>query len=210
MEDLDTTAQQDRQDRNERHEDQGSRRRGGDRGDRGDRQSGRQSELEEKLIYVARVTKVVKGGRRFSFSAGVVVGDRNGSVSYGRRKAKEPNAAKDKASRAARKVLKQFRFPIFQKRTIHHDVCGRSGSAKVLLRRAKPGTGIIAGPVMRSVLEQWGVSDVVAKSFGSSNPSSVINATLDALSKIRTPKNIAEARGKQVPSIFTTTRSAHN
>jgi small subunit ribosomal protein S5 len=155
--------------------------------------------LSETLVDVNRVTKVVKGGRRFSFSAYVVVGDKAGRVGAGHGKAKEVNEARGKAKQDAKK--KMVKIPLYQNRTIHHDVIGRSGAAKVLLRRAKAGTGVIAGGSMRAVLDSLGVHDIVAKSLGSSNVYAMIAATFDALRKLSSPKNIAERRGKKISEI---------
>jgi len=160
------------------------------------------SELTETLVDVSRVTKVVKGGRRFSFSACIVTGDKTGSVGYGHGKAKEVTEARAKATQEARKCM--IKVPLYQGRTIHHDVMGKSGAAKVVLRRAKPGTGIIAGGAMRAILDSLGVHDVVAKSLGSSNVYSMIAATFDALLKLSSPKSIAERRGKKISEISTT------
>ena len=157
--------------------------------------------LSETLVDINRVTKVVKGGRKFSFSACMVTGDRAGMVGYGHGKAKEVTEARAKAVQEAKKLL--IRVPLYQGRTIHHDVIGCSGSAKVLLRRAKPGTGVIAGGAMRAVFDLLGVHDIVAKSIGSGSVYSMIAATFDALLKLSTPKLIAEKRGKKVGEIST-------
>lgn len=153
------------------------------------------------LVGVSRVTKVVAGGRTFSFVACVVAGDHNGSVGYGHGKAKEVTEARAKANMAAKKAM--IKVPLYQGRTIHHDVMGHSGAAKVVLRRAKPGTGIIAGGPMRAVLQSIGVHDIVAKSLGSSNVYSMIAATFDALEKLSSPKMIAERRTKNVSTLST-------
>jgi small subunit ribosomal protein S5 len=158
--------------------------------------------LSETLVGVARVTKVVKGGRRFSFAACIVTGDKGGRVGYGHGKAREVSEARTKASQAAKKDM--IKVPLYQSRTIHHDVVGKSGAAKVLLRRASPGTGIIAGGAMRAIFESLGVHDIVAKSLGSSNVYSMIAATFDALQKLCAPKSIAERRGKVVTEISVT------
>jgi small subunit ribosomal protein S5 len=154
--------------------------------------------IKESLLAVKRVAKVVKGGRRFSFSALVIAGDKNGSVGYGRKKAKEVSDAREKASRAARKDLEKRKFPIYQDGTIHHDVFGKSGATSVILKRSKPGTGIIAGGPMRVVFEMLGIKDIVAKILGSSNVYNVINATLKALSMLSDHKEIAKKRGKHL------------
>jgi len=150
----------------------------------------------EDLVDVNRVTKVVEGGRNFSFAAIVVVGDKSGRVGKGTGKAKEVAEARLKASKDAKKRM--LYVPLYKGRTIHHDVVGRSGAAKVLLRRAAPGTGVIAGGPMRSILNCLGVEDIVAKSLGSSNPNSMIDATMNALKKLSSPKSVAIRRGKSV------------
>jgi small subunit ribosomal protein S5 len=158
--------------------------------------------LSETLVGVARVTKVVKGGRKFSFAACIVTGDKEGSVGYAHGKAREVSEARTKASQSAKKQM--IRVPLYQGRTIHHDVVGKSGAARVLLRRAKPGTGIIAGGAMRSIFEALGIHDIVAKSLGSSNVYSMIGATFDALQKLCSPKSIADRRGKVITEISVT------
>lgn len=155
--------------------------------------------LVEKLVYVGRVTKVVKGGRRFAFTACVVVGDKKGRVGYGHAKAKEVTEARQKATQAAKKKMK--RVPLDSGRTIFHDIKGKSGAGKVLLRRAKPGTGVIAGGPMRAIFESLGVQDIVTKSSGSSNVYNMIAATFDALDNLATPKSIATRRSKKVSDI---------
>lgn len=157
--------------------------------------------LTESLVGVSRVTKVVKGGRRFSFAACMVTGDKSGKVGYGHGKAKEVTEARAKATQEARKSM--IKVPLYQGRTIHHDVKGRSGAAKVILRRAKPGTGIIAGGPMRAIFDSLGVHDIVAKSLGSTNVYSMIAATFDALSKLSSLKAVAERRGKKPTEILT-------
>ncbi len=161
----------------------------------------KEDNIKESLLAVKRVAKVVKGGRRFSFSALVVAGDKNGKVGYGRRKAKEVSDAREKASRVARKDVEKRKIPLYQDRTIHHDVFGRSGASRVILKRSKPGTGIIAGGPMRAILEMIGIKDIVAKSLGSSNVYNVIDATLNALAMLSTPRSIAERRDKKVNEI---------
>lgn len=155
--------------------------------------------IVEDLVHVNRVTKVVKGGRNFSFAAIVVVGDENGKVGYGNGKAKEVTEARAKATKDARGSM--ISVPLYQGRTIHHDIIGKSGAAKVILRRAAPGTGVIAGGPLRSIFGRLGVEDIVAKSLGSSNPNAMIAATFDALRNLRSPKNIADRRGKNLTEL---------
>ena len=154
------------------------------------------SELIDKLVSINRVAKVVKGGRRFGFAALVVVGDGKGRVGYGTGKAKEVPDAMRKAMDAAKKSM--VRIPLREGRTLHHDVAGRYGAGKVMLRTAPVGTGIIAGGPMRAVFEALGVQDVVAKSVGTSNPHNMLKATFDALQTMRSPRLIAAKRGKKV------------
>ncbi|MBP7189924.1 MAG: 30S ribosomal protein S5 [Rickettsiaceae bacterium] len=160
-----------------------------------------ESSIHETLVGVKRVTKVVKGGRRFSFAACVVCGSRDGAVGYGHGKAREVAEARTKASQSAKKAM--IHVNLYQGRTIHHDVIGKSGAARVVLRRAKPGTGIIAGGAMRAIFDSLGVHDIVAKSLGSSNTYSMIAATFDALQKLSSPKVIASRRGKGVGELST-------
>ena len=157
------------------------------------------------LVGVSRVTKVVKGGRRFSFAACVVAGNKSGSVGCGHGKAKEVTEARSKASQAAKKAM--VKIPLYQGRTIHHDVYGKSGAAKVVLRRANPGTGIIAGGAMRAIFDSIGIHDIVAKSLGSSNVYAMIAATFDALSKLSSPKMIAERRNKKMNELSTSSKA---
>lgn len=154
------------------------------------------SELIDKLVSINRVAKVVKGGRRFGFAALVVVGDGKGRVGYGTGKAKEVPDAMRKALDSAKKSM--VRIPLREGRTLHHDVAGRYGAGKVMLRTAPVGTGIIAGGPMRAVFEALGVQDVVAKSVGTSNPHNMLKATFDALQTMRSPRAIAAKRGKKV------------
>ncbi len=137
------------------------------------------SEFTDKLVHINRVAKVVKGGRRFGFAALVVVGDQKGRVGHGHGKAREVPEAIRKATEAAKRNL--IRVPLREGRTLHHDVHGRHGAAKVFLRAAPPGTGIIAGGPMRAVFDVLGMQDIVAKSIGSSNPYNMVRATFDAL-----------------------------
>ena len=148
-------------------------------------------ELEERTVFINRCSKVVKGGRRFSFSAVIVVGDKAGRVGYGFGKANEVPDAIRKGSDAARKSM--FRV-VMDERTIPHDVIGTHGGARVLLRAASPGTGIIAGGGMRSVLEVSGIRDVLGKSLGSKNKLNVVRATVDALQQLRSKDEIAAVR----------------
>ncbi len=147
----------------------------------------------DKLVHINRVAKVVKGGRRFGFAALVVVGDQKGRVGFGHGKAREVPEAIRKASEAAKRDL--IFVPLRDGRTLHHDVKGRHGAGKVVLRSAPPGTGIIAGGPMRAVFETVGMSDVVAKSIGSSNPYNMVRATFDALKRQMHPKDVAAQRG---------------
>lgn len=156
-------------------------------------------ELTEKLVAINRVAKVVKGGRRFGFAALVVVGDARGRVGYGSGKAREVPEAIQKATEQAKARL--VRIPLREGRTIHHDIRGRFGAGKVVIRCAPAGTGIIAGGPMRAVFESLGVQDVVAKSLGSSNPYNMIKATMDALQATRSPRFMAGKRGKKISEI---------
>lgn len=162
--------------------------------------SNNESEYKEVLVSVKRVAKVVKGGRRFGFSVVVVAGNGKGQVGYGLGKAKEVMEARSKASQAAKKAM--IKVYLKENRTIHHDISGRSGAGKVLLRTAPAGTGIIAGGSMRAVFEMLGIHDVVAKSLGSSNVHNMVGATFDALTKLSSPKQIAERRNKKVSELF--------
>jgi len=153
----------------------------------------------EKLVAINRVAKVVKGGKRFSFSALVIVGDGKGRVGYASGKAKEvADAVKKAAERAKRSMI---RIPMREGRTLHHDSFGHFGAGKVVLRSAVSGTGIIAGGAMRSVFEALGIQDVVSKCIGSANPHNMVRATFDALQSIVSPKFIAAKRGKRVGEV---------
>lgn len=156
-------------------------------------------ELKDKLVAVNRVTKVTKGGRTFSFSAIVVVGDENGIVGHGLGKAKEVTEAITKGIDDAKKNL--IKVPIL-KGTVPHPQKGKFGGAEVLLRPAADGTGVIAGGAMRAVLESVGVHNVLAKSQGSSNPHNVVKATIDALSKMRDAVSVARQRGITLDKVF--------
>ncbi len=172
---------------------------------RGSRQGGREREQREetefadKLVSINRVAKVVKGGRRFSFAALVVVGDGRGRVGFGTGKAREVPEAIRKASEQAKRTM--IRVPLREGRTLHHDIEGRFGAGRVVLRVAPPGTGIIAGGPMRAVFETMGVQDVVAKSIGTANPHNMIKATFDALNNCMSPRSVAAKRGKKVGDI---------
>jgi small subunit ribosomal protein S5 len=159
----------------------------------------RESEFVDKLVHINRVAKVVKGGRRFGFAALVVVGDQKGRVGFGHGKAREVPEAIRKATDQARNNM--IRVPLREGRTLHHDVSGRHGAGRVLLRAAAAGTGIIAGGPMRAVFETLGVQDVVAKSLGSANPYNMVWATFDALKHSYSPRMIAARRGKKVSDI---------
>ena len=176
--------------------------RGGDRDRRGrgnnDEDGG--EELIEKLVHINRVSKTVKGGKRFGFAALVVVGDGKGRVGFGHGKAREVPEAITKATASAKK--KMVRIPLKEGRTLHHDGKGRFGAGKVNLRSAPAGTGIIAGGPMRAVFESLGVHDVVTKSVGTSNPYNMIRATFDALTDQTSPKSVAQRRGKKVADLL--------
>ena len=157
-------------------------------------------EFADRLVAINRVSKTVKGGKRFGFAALVVVGDQKGRVGFGKGKAKEvPEAIRKATEQAKRKMI---RVPLREGRTLHHDMNGRHGAGRVVLRTASQGTGIIAGGPMRAVFEMLGVHDVVAKSIGSQNPYNMIRATLDALTKEQSPRNVAQRRGKKVADIL--------
>ncbi len=177
--------------------------RGRGRGGRDNNRGGNQQEddgIIEKLVHINRVSKTVKGGKRFGFAALVVVGDGQGRVGFGHGKAREVPEAITKATAAARK--KMIRVPLKEGRTLHHDGNGRFGAGKVTLRTAPPGTGIIAGGPMRAVFESLGVADVVTKSVGTSNPYNMIRATFDALTEQTSPKSVAQRRGKKVADLL--------
>ena len=157
-------------------------------------------EFQDRLVAINRVSKTVKGGKRFGFAALVVVGDQRGRVGFGKGKAKEVPEAIRKATEQAKRSL--VRVPLRDGRTLHHDIEGRHGAGKVIMRTAVPGTGIIAGGPMRAVFEMLGVQDVVAKSQGSQNPYNMIRATLDGLKKEASPRSVAQRRGKKVADIL--------
>jgi len=158
------------------------------------------SELIEKLVGINRVTKVVKGGKSFRMAAVVVIGDGKGRVGYGTGKAREVPEAIAKATNAAKRNMQ--RIPLREGRTLHHDVEGRFGAGKVVLRMAPAGTGIIAGGPMRAVFETLGIQDVVAKSIGSSNPYNMVRATFDALKQQQSPRLVAQRRGRSGAEII--------
>ena len=157
------------------------------------------NELHEHLVTINRVAKVVKGGRRFGFAAIMIVGDNKGRVGIGTGKAKEVPEAVRKATENAKS--KMIRVHLKENRTIHHDVVGRFGAGKVILRSASPGTGIIAGGPMRALFESLGVKDVVAKSTGTSNPHNMLKATFNAFKMSESPKSIASKRSKKINEI---------
>ncbi|MBY0510888.1 MAG: 30S ribosomal protein S5 [Rhodospirillaceae bacterium] len=188
--------------RGERGE-RGGRREGGGR-DGGGRDGGRGGERDDefvdKLVHINRVAKVVKGGRRFAFAALVLVGDTKGRVGYGSGKAREVPEAIRKATDAAKRNM--IRIPLREGRTLHHDLYGRFGAGKVILRAAPAGTGIIAGGPMRAVFETMGIQDIVAKSVGSNNPHNMVKATFAALQTMTSPRLVANKRGKKVADII--------
>jgi small subunit ribosomal protein S5 len=171
---------------------------GNDRGRGRDDDGG--EELIEKLVHINRVSKTVKGGKRFGFAALVVIGDGKGRVGFGKGKAREVPEAITKATAAAKRAM--VRVPLKEGRTLHHDAAGRFGAGKVNVRSAPAGTGIIAGGPMRAVFESLGVADVVTKSVGTSNPYNMIRATFDALVNQTSPKSVAQRRGKKVADLL--------
>ena len=156
-------------------------------------------EFKDKLVSINRIAKVVKGGRRFAFSALVVVGDQAGSIGVGQGKAKQVPDAIKKATETAKKNL--IKIPLREGRTLHHDVLQKDGAGKVLLRSAPSGTGIIAGGPIRAACEVLGIRDIVAKSMGSSNPYNVLRACIKGLKSQRSPKSISILRGKKIAEI---------
>tara|TARA_B100001123_G_C15083525_1_gene936684 strand:- start:279 stop:782 length:504 start_codon:yes stop_codon:yes gene_type:complete len=157
------------------------------------------ADFKDKLVSISRITKVVKGGRRFAFSALVVVGDQSGSIGVGHGKAKQVPDAIKKATETAKRKL--FKIPLREGRTIHHDILAKDGAGKVLLRHAPSGTGIIAGGAIRAACEVVGIQDIVAKSLGSSNPTNVLRACLKGLKNQSSPKSISKIRGKTISEI---------
>ncbi|SFG10492.1 SSU ribosomal protein S5P [Novosphingobium sp. CF614] len=184
--------------RGDRGERGGRGRRDDRRGNRNEEEGG--EELIEKLVHINRVSKTVKGGKRFGFAALVVVGDGKGRVGFGHSKAREVPEAITKATASAKK--KMVRVPLKEGRTLHHDGKGHFGAGKVNVRSAPAGTGIIAGGPMRAVFESLGVHDVVTKSVGTSNPYNMIRATFDALTNQTSPKSVAQRRGKKVADLL--------
>ncbi|MCG7624799.1 MULTISPECIES: 30S ribosomal protein S5 [unclassified Epibacterium] len=168
------------------------------RGNRRDREE--TPEFADRLVAINRVSKTVKGGKRFGFAALVVVGDQKGRVGFGKGKAKEVPEAIRKATEQAKRQM--IRVPLKEGRTLHHDMYGRHGAGKVVMRTAPEGTGIIAGGPMRAVFEMLGIKDVVSKSVGSQNPYNMIRATIDGLKKEQSPRAVAQRRGKKVADIL--------
>jgi small subunit ribosomal protein S5 len=159
----------------------------------------RDSEFVDKLVHINRVSKTVKGGKRFGFAALVVVGDQKGRVGFGHGKAREVPEAIRKATEQAKRQL--VKIPLRDGRTLHHDVMGHHGAGRVYLRAAPAGTGIIAGGPMRAVFEALGVQDVVSKSVGSSNPYNMVRATFSALKREDSPRSVAARRGLKVSQL---------
>ena len=177
--------------------------RDGNRGRRDDRNKGGEDqgeELIEKLVHINRVSKTVKGGKRFGFAALVVVGDGKGRAGFGHGKAREVPEAISKATAAAKKAM--VRVPLREGRTLHHDGKGHFGAGRVTVRTAPPGTGIIAGGPMRAIFESLGVHDVVTKSVGTSNPYNMIRATFEALADQTSPKSVSQRRGKKIADLL--------
>ena len=168
--------------------------------DRRDNRPEETPEFADRLVAINRVSKTVKGGKRFGFAALVVVGDQKGRVGFGKGKAKEVPEAIRKATEQAKRQL--IRVPLKDARTLHHDMEGRHGAGKVVMRSAVAGTGIIAGGPMRAVFEMLGLQDVVAKSIGTSNPYNMIRATIDGLKSETSPRLVAARRGKKVAEIL--------
>ena len=165
-------------------------------------------ELKDKLVSINRITKVVKGGRRFGFAALVVVGNQSGSIGVGQGKAKQvPDAIKKATENAKRNIVK---ISLRNGRTLHHDILSKSGAGKVLLRAAPSGTGIIAAGAIWAMCEVLGIQDIVAKSLGSSNPHNIISACLSGLRKQSSPKLVSENRGKKISEIIKKKSSSLN
>ncbi len=163
------------------------------------KQGSEHSDIIERVVSIRRVAKVVKGGRRFSFSCLIIVGDGKGKVGYDTAGGIEVMEAKKKANESAKR--KMVRIPLREGRTLHHDVIGRFGAATVVVRSAPAGTGIIAGGALRAVFECLGVHDVVVKSVGTSNPHNMVKACFNAFENIHSPRQIAEKRGKKIGDI---------
>ena len=170
------------------------------RDDRRDNRPEETPEFADRLVAINRVSKTVKGGKRFGFAALVVVGDQRGRVGFGKGKAKEVPEAIRKATEQAKRSM--IRVALKDSRTLHHDMEGRHGAGRVVMRTAVAGTGIIAGGPMRAVFEMLGVQDVVAKSIGSQNPYNMIRATIDGLKHEASPRSVAARRGKKVAEIL--------
>ncbi|PIP96165.1 MAG: 30S ribosomal protein S5 [Rhodobacterales bacterium CG18_big_fil_WC_8_21_14_2_50_71_9] len=168
--------------------------------DRRDRRDREEPEFQDRLVAINRVSKTVKGGKRFGFAALVVVGDQKGRVGYGSGKAREVPEAIRKATEEAKRGI--VRVPLREGRTLHHDIEGRHGAGRVVMRTATAGTGIIAGGPMRAVFEMLGVQDVVSKSIGTQNPYNMIRATFDGLGLQTSPRQVAARRGKKVADIM--------
>ena len=168
--------------------------------DRRDNRAEETPEFADRLVAINRVSKTTKGGKNFGFAALVVVGDQRGRVGFGKGKAKEVPEAIRKATEQAKRQL--IRVPLKDARTLHHDMEGRHGAGKVVMRTAVAGTGIIAGGPMRAVFEMLGLQDVVAKSIGSTNPYNMIRATIDGLKQETSPRMVASRRGKKVAEIL--------
>lgn len=189
----------------EQQQPQGRDNRGGNRDNRGGQREQRDNrdeagnELVDRLVHIGRVAKTVKGGRRFTFAALVVVGDGKGKIGFGTGKAKEVQDAVRKATDVAKKAM--IRVPLRESRTLHHDVKGRFGAGRVMLRSAPAGTGIIAGGPMRAIFEALGVHDVVAKSTGTSNPHNMVKATFNALKLMNSPRLVATRRTMKVGDV---------
>jgi len=166
------------------------------------------TELKDKLISINRITKVVKGGRRFAFSALVVVGNFAGSIGIGHAKAKQVPDAIKKATQTAKNNL--FKIPLREGRTLHHDVLSKDGAGKVLLRSAPSGTGIIAGGPIRAACEVLGIKDIIGKSIGSSNPLNVLRACIKGLKSQTSPKQVANIRGKNITEITKKKKKINN
>lgn len=167
-----------------------------------------ETELHERLVGINRVAKVIKGGRRFAFSALMVVGDGKGRVGFGTGKAREVPEAVRKATEQAKRNM--IRVPLREGRTLHHDVLGRHGAGKVYLRSAPQGTGIIAGGPLRAIFEALGIQDIVAKSTGTNNPLNMVNAAFAALQDLQSPRQVASRRSRKVSDIIASREAARS